>query len=188
MAKHGKKRDHAKEPGVEALTKTLNTLISRAHEGAKQGSTNIAECSDLLANLDISPGNPASDAAIKAVYTWVSLEDQDDIVEAIRADAEEDMVALLAGMALNGGGSDEDEEEDDNDDQGTGRGVGPPPAYSGLSSHFGVLEKAAADSGNGDAVFHLQRAKMAMIAAHASKPTRQADTCGNLYERVYGRV
>ena len=59
--------------------------------------------------------------------------------------------------------------------EGTERGVGAPPAYAELSSHFGVLEKAAEDSGNGDGAFHLQWAKLAMIAAHASKPARQAD-------------
>ena len=54
--------------------------------------------------------------------------------------------------------------------------MGTPPAYAELSSHFGVLEKAVEESGNGDAAFYLQRAKMAMIAAHAPKPARQADT------------
>ena len=44
-----------------------------------------------------------------------------------------------------------------------------PPAYATLSAHFGHLERAADESGNGDAVFHLQKAKMAMIAVHASK-------------------
>ncbi|CAB1106964.1 unnamed protein product [Ectocarpus sp. CCAP 1310/34] len=59
--------------------------------------------------------------------------------------------------------------------ENTGRERRGPPAYSGLSPHFGVLESAADESGNGDAAFHLQKAKMAMIAAHAAKRVRQAD-------------
>ena len=34
---------------------------------------------------------------------------------------------------------------------------------------------AAEESGNGDAAFHLSKAKMAMIAAHAAKGARQSD-------------
>lgn len=66
-------------------------------------------------------------------------------------------------------------EKDGSDDEGAERGAGPPAVYGGLLSHFGVLEKAAAGSGNGDAAFHLKRANVTMIAAHASKPTREAD-------------
>lgn len=50
-----------------------------------------------------------------------------------------------------------------------------PPPYAALSSHFGALEAAAEGSGNHDAAFHIQKAKMAMIAAHGSKATRQTD-------------
>ena len=78
-------------------------------------------------------------------------------------------------MALAGREVGKKEKQDSSDDEGTERGVGEPPAYAELSSYFGVLEKAAEDSRNGDAAFHLQRAKIAMIAAHASKPARQAD-------------
>ena len=59
-----------------------------------------------------------------------------------------------------------------------GRCAGAPPAYATLSAHFDLLERAADESGNGDAAFHLQKAKMAMIAAHTSKRARQADLRG----------
>jgi len=49
------------------------------------------------------------------------------------------------------------------------------PAYGELSSHFGVLEAAAEESGNGDAALYLAKAKMAMIAAHSTRRVRQAD-------------
>jgi len=60
-------------------------------------------------------------------------------------------------------------------DENTGRERRAPPAYDELSSHFGVLEAAAEESGNGDAAFYLTKAKMAMIAAHSAKRVRQAD-------------
>ncbi|CAB1108038.1 unnamed protein product [Ectocarpus sp. CCAP 1310/34] len=50
-----------------------------------------------------------------------------------------------------------------------------PPPYAALSSHFGALETAPEGSGNRDAAFHLQKAEMAMIAAHGSKAARQTD-------------
>ena len=59
-------------------------------------------------------------------------------------------------------------------DENTGRERRAPPAYDELPSHFGVLEAAAEESGNGDAAFYLTKAKMAMIA-HPAKRVRQAD-------------
>ena len=65
---------------------------------------------------------------------------------------------------------------------GGGRGVAvtPPPPYDQLSPHFIHLEGAAQSSGNEDALFHLKKAKMAMISAHASVRARQADLRGFL--------
>ena len=60
-------------------------------------------------------------------------------------------------------------------DENTGRERRAPPAYDELSSHFGVLETAAEESGNGDVAFYLTKAKMATIAAHSAKRLRQAD-------------
>ena len=69
----------------------------------------------------------------------------------------------------------QEDEENEEDDESTGRGRGAPPSYGGLSSHFGILERAAQDSGNADAALYLSKARMAMIAAYANKRTRQAD-------------
>ena len=57
----------------------------------------------------------------------------------------------------------------------SGLGGGAPPPYAQLSGHFGHLERAAIESDNDDALFHLQKAKMAIFAAHASKSARQVD-------------
>lgn len=53
--------------------------------------------------------------------------------------------------------------------RGTGGGGGAPPSYSQLSPHFGDLEKTPEDYGNGQAILHLMKVKLAFIAAYASK-------------------
>ena len=65
--------------------------------------------------------------------------------------------------------------EDGGGGENTERERRAPPAYSELSPHFGILKSAAYESGNGDAAFHLRKAIMSMIAAHAAKGVRQAD-------------
>lgn len=44
-----------------------------------------------------------------------------------------------------------------------------------LAPHFGVLERAAEEDGDGEADAYLKKPKIVMIAAHASKQTREAD-------------
>ena len=68
--------------------------------------------------------------------------------------------------------AEEDEENEEEDDESTGRGRGAPPSYGELSSHVGILEREAQDSGNSDAAVYLSKARMAMIAAYAHKRTR----------------
>ena len=96
------------------------------------------------------------------------------MAEALREDSLEDMTAQLAGTLVSTGREEEDEEEDSGDDN-TGLARRVPPAYGELSSHFGVLEAAAEESGNGHAALYLAKAKMAMIAAHSKRRVRQAD-------------
>ena len=50
-----------------------------------------------------------------------------------------------------------------------------PPPYSDLSELFGPLEDVAQSAGNSEAGYYLCKAKMSFLAAHAAKPTRQAD-------------
>ena len=130
---------------------------------------------ELLANLDVTRGEAADEAAMNAVRVWVNVEDEDDVVEAMRWDAAEEITARLAETHIDADPEEEEEKEEDDDDESTGRGRGSPPAYAGLSSHFSVLERAAEESANGEAAFYLLKARMAMIAAPAAKRTRQAD-------------
>ena len=66
----------------------------------------------------------------------------------------------------------DDEKEEGEDDSG-GRAV--PPPYAELLSHFRALESVAEKCGMKEAAHHLQKAKMAMIHAHAFRPARQTD-------------
>ncbi|CAM9672359.1 unnamed protein product [Choristocarpus tenellus] len=67
-----------------------------------------------------------------------------------------------------------DEKEGGEDDSGR-RKVEVPPPYSELSSHFHHLETIAKKYGMQEAAFHIEKARMAMINAHASKPVQQTD-------------
>ena len=73
--------------------------------------------------------------------------------------------------------SDDEKELNESGDaeSGGGRKVEAPPPYSDLSSCFGPLEQKAESAGNSEAAHFLRKAKMAFLAAHAAKPTRQAD-------------
>ena len=56
-----------------------------------------------------------------------------------------------------------------------GEGADMPPPYAELSCHFRPLESIAEECAVAEAAYHLHKAKMAMIAAHTSKPVRQTD-------------
>ena len=71
--------------------------------------------------------------------------------------AQSKMTAQLAGTRVSTGREEEDEQEDSGDEN-TGLARRVPPAYGELSSHFGVLEAAAEESGNGDAALYLSKA------------------------------
>ena len=96
------------------------------------------------------------------------------------------MSALRAGTQVSTSGEQKDEEEEGGGDEHTGRERRAPPAYDELSSHFGVLEAAAEESGNRDVAFYLTKAKMAMIPARSAKRVRQADMRECLSRRSEG--
>ena len=74
-----------------------------------------------------------------------------------------------------GGVDSTDDDKEDGDNEMTRFGGTVPPLYAENSSSFGLLERAAEEGGNDNAAFHLQKARMAFIEAHASKLVRQAD-------------
>lgn len=178
-AAHGKPRTGVEDPAVKGLAKTLNTMSSRVHEAQQQGTfIGDEDIVDLLANLDITPGKPATESSMLAAQTWASIEDQKDVIEAQQTDQADDMTAALKGLSVEGWeSSDSEEEEEEEDDEGgnIGGGRAEPPPYTELSQHFASLENYAAGCGLDEASFLLKRARMLMIEAHASKPSRQTD-------------
>ncbi|CAB1098723.1 unnamed protein product [Ectocarpus sp. CCAP 1310/34] len=175
---HGKTRFNVAEPDLKALADTVNKLSTSVQDAQKQGSRVVdEEISERLAELNIKPGKPVAGEVVAAIQGWATIKDDEEVVQALRLDAVEDMTALLAGTNLSTGG---DDEEDEQDQGGGGENTGgerraprAPPGYEELSSHFGALEVAAEDSGNGDAAFYLTKAKMSMIAAHSARRVRQ---------------
>ena len=81
-------------------------------------------------------------------------------------------LGLLEGSGVGGVDSTDDEKEDGDNERTGCEGTVP---YAEISSSFGLLEKAVEEGGDNNAAFHLQKARMAFIEAHASKPVRQAD-------------
>ena len=108
----------------------------------------------------------------KGAHDWAAVEDQEDVAEAVGLDGVEKLTEYLnetwdEGVEKN---VSDDEKEESEDDSG-GRAV--PPPYAELSSHFRALESVAEKCGMKEAAHHLQKVKMAMIHAHASRPARQ---------------
>ncbi|CAB1096174.1 unnamed protein product [Ectocarpus sp. CCAP 1310/34] len=180
---HGKTRFNVAEPDLKALAETVNMLSTNVQGAQKQGSRVVdEEISELLAELNIEPEKPVAGEALAAIQGWATIEDDEEVVEALRLDAVADMTALLAGTNLSTGG---DDEEDEQDQGGGGENTGrerraprAPPGYEELPSHFGALELAAEDNGNGDAAFYRTKAKMSMIAAHSARRERQTGIRG----------
>ena len=97
------------------------------------------------------------------------------MVEAMKLDEADDLAKALAGMGMEDSSPDGGEENENDDRNTEGGGFEPPPSDVQILQHFGPLEKYASKSGLGEAGFFLQKARMLMIEAHASKPARQTD-------------
>ena len=158
---------------VAALARALNKMSMRVHQAEKEGSpVTDKEMIDVLANLDIAPGLPAGDEAIEAAEVWARVEDQKDAIETMQLDAADVMTEVLKGTHVNKVAA---QEIEDSDDDTTGHEGGAPPACVELSSHFASLESAAEACSHGDASSYMQKVRMSLIKAHASKPVQQED-------------
>ena len=150
-----KSRASGKGPGFDGLMKTLNTVIVRVHEAQEEGSpVTDTEIIDLLANLDITRGGDADESAKQKVQEWATIEDQEDVVEAMKSDDAEDLTKTLTGTHMEEEES-SDGEEDGSDDGRTEDGGSEPPSYADLSQHSGTLEKYASRCGLTEASYFL---------------------------------
>ena len=158
----------------QILMKTLNTVSVRVHEAQEEGSpVTDTETIDLFANLDIAPGGHADESAKQKAQEWATIEDQEDVVEAMKSDDAEDLTKASVGIHMEEKES-SDGEEDGSGDKSTRGGSSEPPSYADFSQHFGALEKYASGCGLTEVSYFLKKVRMVMIEAHASKPARQA--------------
>ena len=69
------------------LADALNALSVGVHVAASGRGVVDAELSDVLAHLDITLGQPAHSAAIRAAEEWAELEEQGEVAKALTQDA-----------------------------------------------------------------------------------------------------
>ena len=116
-------------------------------------------------------------ATLKAVGSWVELEEQQEVVKALSADTEAVLMEKMNNKFTEDSDSDDDVELNNKKEveSAGGRRLMAPPPYSDLSGVFGPLEQFAQSAGNTDAGHFLREAEMSFLSAHAAKPARQAD-------------
>ena len=160
--------DVVKDPAIEELKKTLNNVSSRVSQADETATTN------LIANLNTIPGACADEATIEAAQVSAIVEDHENIVDAMRLDAVEKMTDHLEGTRAWGAWTPLMARR--RTAAMKRRCAGAPCRHhtlkppSALVSLSGQRERA-----NENATFHLQKARMAFIEAHASKPVWQTD-------------
>ena len=105
---------------MAALAKAFNALSFGVHEAAAQGScVNDTELCNVLVDLDISPGKPAHKAAVDAAREWATLEDEEDLVEAMRLDEQDVMVGDIIDSIVEEGNVSDGESEDGDESAGS---------------------------------------------------------------------
>lgn len=113
-------------------------------EGSPETDTGII---NLLASLDITPGEHADESAVQKAQEWVGIEDEEGVEDAMNLGEADDLAKAPAGIDM--GGSSLDSEEGENDDTRTGGGEAAPPSYAEFSRYFGPLDKCASLCGLG---------------------------------------
>ena len=84
---HAKARGRVTNPPAKALKDALNMLSMSVRDAQQQGSrVEDEDIREMLANLDITPGEAASEEAMDAIRVWATVEDEEDVAEAMRGD------------------------------------------------------------------------------------------------------
>ena len=139
-AAYGKAQASGAEPGSGGLAKTLDTLSSCVHQPQEERSpVTELEVNGLLANLDITPGKHDDKPAVQKAQVWATIEDQEDVAEAMRLDEAGDVAKTLPGDHVEEMKS-SDGEKDDIDDGCLGGKGAKSSSYAKPSQHFGALE------------------------------------------------
>lgn len=162
------------------IIKLLDSKVARPEVARRFGCgiTAIASVKREKAALEAAAATNARSASSKSARGGDFPKVRACCAEALAADAKDALTERMAGIVAEEIDPSDDEKElneSGDAESGGGRKVEAPPPYSDLSSCFGPLEQKAESAGNSEAAHFLRKAKMAFLAAHAAKPTRQAD-------------
>ena len=161
------------------LADALNALSVGVHVAASGPRVVDEELSDVLAHLDITPGQPAHSAAIRAAEEWAELEEQGEVAKALAQDANVVFLEKVRNTFVEDISLSDDEPEPDSmegAESAGGRGVKAPPSYAELSSPLGHLEQHAESCGTHEAGHNLRTATVRFFAARTANLARQSDS------------
>lgn len=174
--KHKAKADESKD--LAELTGTIYQLS----KGVKSGGASDDLC-DALEDLHIDPGQQPSKSSVEAANTWFSLEDDQETAEAIALDLQADILSDCNEDSVdeNNGGEDSGDSGCEDESRESEAVVRPPP-YAEVAEEFSTLEAKARSSGMEDVSFHLEKARMAWIRAHASSKKGQQQDIRSFFD------
>ena len=106
-------REYDDYSGVPELADALSALSAAVQRASVRGSSSIIDpdLMEVLADLRISPGQPADQDAIAAARMWAMVEDREDVAEALRLDEQDAILSGTYGDVRIGGGGEEEGEE-----------------------------------------------------------------------------
>ena len=174
--KHKAKADESKDRAE--LTGTIYQLS----KGVKSGGASDDLC-DALEALHIDPGQQPSKSSVEAANTWFSLEDDQETAEAIALDLHVEILSHRSEDSVdeNNGGEDSGDSGCEDESRESEAVVRPPP-YAEVAEEFSTLEAKARSSGMEDVSFHLEKARMAWIRAHASSKKGQQQDIRSFFD------
>ena len=152
----------------------LTNAFCRLSLGVKNGTGSDDVCKALEAS-SVEPVRSPSRQFIKAAEEWISIEEDRDVVEAIRLDCQDEIIAEATDDGEGGGGktsksdvSKRQDSGDTDDDLGLGDTEGPKISedlpltpYVEMAESLSILEAAAEKSRVSQATYFLRKAKMA---------------------------
>ncbi|CAB1103403.1 unnamed protein product [Ectocarpus sp. CCAP 1310/34] len=108
-------------------------LVRRSRDSGIQDQ----ELCEVLANLDIVPGQPAHMAVVNATLAWAGLEEQTEVQQALHQGAQDVLLEKVDSIFVEEANPSDDglelfENDDGDDDTGRAHGGEGPPPYAEL--------------------------------------------------------
>lgn len=156
-------------PNNEESLQELTDLVRRLSLVAKK-TTLDEDLGEALKGLGLAPGATPTRASMEAVQTWLGVEEEEDVAEAIIAYLKDDLCEeSLAHLNINQLNIDSDADEADSSAGDEGQCTQPlvaprPPPYADVSRQFGDLEKMAERCSMAGVAYHLRKAKLAWMS------------------------